>query len=127
MTESKYEIVAEKLFDFTAGVHCGVLVPEHVMRKLAKLQTAHLEAVKRVLMENKDELYPSMWTLHYPEGKQTTVRFADLSPWRSIEDSIKSAVVSAAPVHCPLVFKAKSMEEAAAMADAHHEATHVTI
>lgn len=127
MTDSKYEIAAEKLFDFTAGVNCGVLVPEHVMRKLAKLQAAHLEAVKRVLMESKDELYPSMWTLHHPEGKQTTVRFADMAPWRNIEESIKNAVIYSPPVHCPLVFKAKSMEEAEAMADAHYEATHVNI
>lgn len=126
MTDSKYEIVAEKLFDFTAGVQCGVLVPEHVMRKLAKLQAAHLEAVKRVLTENKDILYPSSWTLHYPNGKQTTVRYADTATWLNIEERIKCAVISKSPTHCPLVFKASSMEEAQAMADAHHVATHIT-
>lgn len=128
MSNSKYEVVPEKLFDFTAGVYCGVLMPEHVMRKLAKIQAAYLQDVKRLLTDNKNELYPSSWTLHYPEGKQTPVRFTTQETEHdSIESRIKNATIANKPVHYPLVFKASSMEEAEAMANAHYEATHTTV
>jgi len=125
MENSKYEIVPEKLFDFTAGVYCGVLMPEHVMKKLAKLQAAYLQDVKRLLTDHKDELYPSSWTLHYPEGKQTQVKFTSTeTECDSIESRINNATIASKPVHCPLVFNASSMEEAEAMANAHYESTH---
>ncbi|PHR58823.1 MAG: hypothetical protein COA47_10200 [Robiginitomaculum sp.] len=90
---------------------------ERVMRKLVKLQQKHLEDVKRTLMDEaeKGNVFPSMWTLHYPEGEQTPVRFIDTS--EDVKDRIKSATTSAQPVHIPLVFIADSMQEAEAMAD----------
>lgn len=112
-----YKTYPGSLYDYTAGVRCGVLVTEPVMRKLAKLQAKHLEEVKRVLTDECDRgnVFPSMWTLHYPQGQQTTVRFIDSD--RDLKSSIKNACHTAAPKHEPLVFIASSMAEAQAMAD----------
>lgn len=109
------------LYDYTAGVYCGVLVTEEVMRKLAKLQHQHLEAVKRLLHDNQSAVFPSMWTLHYPDGIQTRVHFIDTSA--SVEDRIKNAVTANQPTPRFPVFIAASMDEARALADARHEDT----
>jgi len=120
-----YEIISEKLFDFSAGAYCGVMMPEYVMKKLAKLQAAYLQSVQRLLTEHKSELYPSEWTLHYPEGKQTTVRLTQDKGSEVVERRIKLATVAGKPKHLPLVFKANSMEEAKKMADSHFEETQI--
>lgn len=117
---SKYELHNGTLYDYTAGVHCGVLVTEKVMRKLAALQSQHLEAVKRLLSDEADcdNVYPSMWTLHYPDGEQTTVRFIDTS--EDVKQRIKVATISCQPEACHTVFIASGMYEAERMADARH-------
>lgn len=112
-----YETYPGSLYDYTAGVYCGVLVKEHVMRKLASLQTKHLEEVKRLLTNEADlgNVFPSMWTLHYPGGEQTTVIF--ISKDDDVYQRIKNATTAAQPRHIPVVFIASSMEEAKKMAD----------
>lgn len=103
------------LYDYTAGCCCGVLVTERVMKKLAALQAEHLEAVKRLLTDNASEVFPSAWTLHYPEGKQTTVRYIDTEG--SVERSIRNAIVSRQPEACFPVFIANGQEQAKQLAD----------
>lgn len=119
---SDYEVHNGTLFDYTAGARCGVLMTESVMKRLAKMQAKHLEDVKRLLLDEADRgnVFPSMWTLHHPNGVQKTVRYIDTS--QDVKRSISNAVHSAAPKACPLVFIAGSMKEAEQMADAHHEA-----
>ena len=87
------------------------------MKKLAKLEALHLEKVKRLLHDEGDKgnVFPSMWTLHHPEGVQTTVDFIDES--RDLNESIRCAVNNSMPIHKPLVFIASSMKEAGIMAD----------
>jgi hypothetical protein len=106
------------LYDYAAGVSVGVLVTERVMRKLVALQAAHLEAVKRLLADSGDEVFPSMWTLHYPGGVQTHVTYIDSS--RSVEGAIRNASVGNQPRPRFPVFLAGSMDEARALADARH-------
>lgn len=105
------------LYDYTAGSYCGVLVTEGVMRKLAALQHKHLEEVKRLLMDEAErgKVFPSMWTLHHPDGVQTSVHFIDTS--EDLQRRIKSATSSNQPIVRPLVFVAGSMDEARQMAD----------
>lgn len=110
------DIYPGSLYDYTAGCYAGVLVTERVMRKLAKLQSEHLEAVKRVLHDNQDEVFPSMWTLHYPGGKQTVVQFIDMSA--AVSDRIRLATCTMGPRHVLLAFYASSMGEAREKADA---------
>ena len=112
-----YKTYPGSLYDFTAGVLCGVLVTEPVMRKLAKLQAKHLEEVKRLLIDEceRGNVFSSHWTLHYPQGKQTTVRFVDLDA--CVKDRIKNACHAATPKHEALVFVANGMNEAKVMAD----------
>lgn len=116
-----YNLVPEKLYDYNGGVRCGVFVPEHVMKKLAKLQAKHLESVKKLLIEYKDELYSSSWTLYRPDGKQTTVRYADTSV--SVEDRIKNAVYNYPPTYCPTVYISDSMDDAKRQAEERFEET----
>lgn len=110
------------LYDYTAGCYCGVLVTERVMRKLAALQQQHMEAVKRLLTDSDGEVFPSMWTLHYPSGKQTRVSFIDGT--KTVHDAIKHALRTDQPIARYPVFYADSMKEAEALADAHHAETH---
>lgn len=63
-------------------------------------------------------VFPSMWTLHHPDGKQTTVRYIDES--QKLTDAIKMAITVRQPEACHPVFVASSMGEAEAMADARH-------
>lgn len=111
------------LFDYTAGAYCGVLMKENVMRKLAALQQRHLEEVKHVLSDGADrgEVFASLWTLHYPDGVQTEVRYVDTST--NVYDAIKRGTIAAKPRPIPLCFIAGSMQEAAKMADARHYST----
>lgn len=116
-----YETFDGSLYHYTAGTYCGVLMKERVMKKLAALQAKHMEDVKRVLADGAEagEVFPYMWTLHHPEGNQTTVYFVDTSA--DVANNIKHAVASHAPQHMPLVFIAPSMDEAKRMADERHE------
>lgn len=107
-----------RLYDYTAGTNCGVLVTKEIMRKLAKLQTEHLRQVKMLLLEGAEEekVFPSMWTLHYPDGKQTRVKFIDTSA--DVLRRINMATHARQPIKEERVFIAASMEEAEGMADA---------
>lgn len=113
-----YKIHNGTLYDYTAGVQCGVLIKENVMRKLVRMQQEHLEKVKRLLADEADKgnVFPSMWTLHYPNGKQTTVNYIDTSA--DIKSRIEGATTSDQPRPRNLVFISSSMKEAERMADA---------
>ena len=108
------------LFDYTAGVYCGVLVTEPVMKRLAKLQAKHLEDVKRLLFDSakRGDVFPKSWTLHYPKGDQTHVEFIDTS--YTVEERLRYATIANPPRAHQLVFVAGSMQEAKEMADAHY-------
>lgn len=112
-----YKIYPGTLYNYTAGALCGVLMPEPVMRKLAKLQAKHLEDVKRLLTDENERgnVFPSMWTLHYPNNEQTVVNYISTSDF--VEERIKTAVVSSPPEACFPVFIAGSMAEAEDMAN----------
>ena len=64
------KIHSGSLYDISCGHRCGVLVKESTMKKITKLQATYLEDVKRVLSSEaeKGNVFPSMWTLHYPDG-----------------------------------------------------------
>lgn len=113
-----YKIHNGTLYDYTAGSYCGVLVKENVMRKLVRLQQEHLEKVKRLLSDEADKgnVFPSMWTLHYPDEKQETVNFIDTKA--DVKLRIENATTSNQPRSHELVFIAGSMKEAKQMADA---------
>ncbi len=124
---SKYKTHPGTLYDYSAGVYCGVLVTEKVMRKLAGLQAKHLEDVKRLLCDEADRgnVHPSMWTLHYPDGEQTDVKYIDTSA--DLSGRIKNATIANPPIARQVVFVAGSMDEAKKMADARHAALKVEV
>lgn len=119
-TNGAFKVHPGTLYNYTAGVNCGVLVTERVMRKLVALQAEHLEAVKRLLYDCSGDVFPSMWTLHHPEGRQTVVNFIDTR--LTVEERIRTALTSHQPEPCFPVFIAGSMREAEQMADARHAA-----
>lgn len=116
MTE--YKIHDQDLYDYSAGVYCGVLITKSVMQKLAKLQAEHLEKVRRVLLDEADSgnVYASSWTLHYPGGKQTEVRYINTS--EDVKRRLRTATTACQPKLCALVFYAGSMDDAKSQADA---------
>lgn len=80
--------MAGNWFKVDNGAYCGVVMPEHVMKKLAKLYAKHNDEVKDLLTQHKDEIYPYEWTLAYPNGEQKTVEFNSAS--RSVEERIEN-------------------------------------
>jgi len=118
---SEVKIHNGSLYSYSAGLKCGVLVREKTMRKLVKIQNDHMQKVKALLTNEADKgrVFPSMWTLHYPEGKQTAVHFIDTE--EDLKRAIDNSVYSARPIHRDLVFIASSMDEAKKMADAYSE------
>ena len=59
--------INEHLYDYSAGIYNGVLVPEKVMKKLVKLNTKYKEEIKKLLKANENIIYPSHWTMAYTE------------------------------------------------------------
>ena len=78
--------MAGNWFKVDNGAYCGIVMPEHVMKKLAKLYAKHNDEVKDLLTQNKDEIYPYEWTLAYPNGEQKVVAFN--SAYESVEGRI---------------------------------------
>lgn len=74
-------------FNVNNGAYCGIVMPEHVMKKLAKLYVKHNDEVKDLLIQHKDEIYPYEWTLAYPNGEQKVVAFN--SAYESVEERIE--------------------------------------
>ena len=74
-------------FNVNNGAYCGIVMPEHVMKKLAKLYAKHNDEVKDLLTQHKDEIYPYEWTLAYPNREQKTVVFN--SAYSSVEERIE--------------------------------------
>lgn len=64
MTDIRSEKRLDKrMFDYSAGGYCGVVMPEHVMKRLAKLNHKYSSEVRKILHAHKDELYVSDWAL----------------------------------------------------------------
>lgn len=74
-------------FKVNNGNYCGVVMPEHIMKKLAKLYAKHNDEVKDLLTQFKDEIYAHEWALAYPNGKQEVVTFN--SEFYSVEERIE--------------------------------------
>lgn len=74
-------------FNVNNGTYCGIVMPEHVMKKLAKLYAKHNDEVKDLLTQYKDEIYSYEWTLAYPNGEQKIVAFN--SAYESVEERIE--------------------------------------
>ena len=118
-----YKLHNGSLYKFSLGVYVGVLVKESTMKKMAKEFAKYRERISLILHDEADKgnVFPHMWTLHYPDNKQTTVNFISTSD--DTEQRIEGALTvgDSGITHCPLVFIAGSMDEAKEMADAHHK------
>jgi len=84
----------KNMYDFTAGCYCGVVMPEHVMKKIMKLNYQYQNEIIKVLDTYKDELFESDWTLANEMDqdkikKQVTITFA-LKNNYDIDSRIKS-------------------------------------
>ena len=45
------------------GIYCGLLMPTKVMRKVMKVQSEATRAIRKILYDYIDEIYPTDWTL----------------------------------------------------------------
>lgn len=104
----KHTPIPERLYKFNPAGYCGVFMPEKVMKKLVKMTDKFEREVRLVLSENKDSLYEYGWSLAYPNGKQTTVLFADKG---DVDSRIKLFCVDQ-PEYCPIVYAGTGHDEA---------------
>lgn len=71
----------KKMYDFTAGCYSGVIMPKEIMKKILKLNYKYESELKKILNDNKKELFVSDWTLaNQMDGekikKQVTIKYA---------------------------------------------------
>ena len=121
--EMQYNKVIERLYDFSAGMCCGVLMPEHVMKKLTKLNAKYSEEIRRVLTDSKDELYVSDWTLANKKSgekieKQLTIKYVIKGEQK--EDIVRriSLFTAPKPIYVPDVYIVETHNEASEIAKA---------
>lgn len=79
----------DKWFDFPAGCCCGLVVKEETAKKLMKILYRQTQEIKEFLHQHKEDLAPSNWTLVYPGGKQTVIKYSRADPFDTIDDRIK--------------------------------------
>jgi hypothetical protein len=53
----------ERLYSFNFEGACGIILPEKIMKKIAKHLAKYTDEVKKILYENKDDLHEYNWTL----------------------------------------------------------------
>lgn len=114
--------VNERLYDFAAGCYCGVLMPEKVMKKIAKLNAKFSNEIRKILQDHEEIIHPSNWTLaNEMDGDniktQVSIRyFLDDSE----EDSLKRRIAlfqPPKPEYYKDVFRVKNREEAKQIAE----------
>lgn len=61
--DSNGYLTGQPMYKFNNGYWMGVLMTENVMRKIVKLNAKYMQDIRQVLINNKDELLVSDWTL----------------------------------------------------------------
>jgi hypothetical protein len=79
----------DKWFDFPAGCYCGLVVKEATAKKLMKILYRQTQEIKEFLHQHKEDLATSNWTLVYPDGKQTIIKFTCTDTYDSVDNRIK--------------------------------------
>lgn len=119
------KLIPKRLYEYNAGSYCGVFMPEHVMKKLAKLQCKYAHEVKKLLEENKADLHPAHWTCYGTtkvDGKQTIIKFVIKDRDSEVDRRI-SLFKPTEPEYCPEVYLVDDYEEAVAICkEIHNEA-----
>lgn len=85
----------QRLYKFNPSGYCGFLLPEKTMKKLLKITIEHEEEVRKILTEDKDDLYLYGWGLAYPNGKQTSFTIA-YPEWFRDEKQVRIDLFTAA-------------------------------
>ena len=65
----------EQFYDMPMGVYCGVLLRGKMAKKLAKLLYKQNQEIKELLASDLSQIEASNWTLAYPNGEQTVIKF----------------------------------------------------
>ena len=115
-------LIDKRLYDFSAGIYCGVFIPEKVMKKIAKLNAKYVNEVRKVLDDNKNELYPQEWTLaNRMDGadikKQVIVRYTLTSSTQKDVEKRIALFKAPLPHYEPEVFMVDSHKEAQEIAE----------
>ena len=112
--------INERLYNFSAGSYSGVLMTEKVFKKLAKINAKYSDEVRKVLSENKSQLYNSDWTLanHVVDGeikKQISIYYVDEN-CRDVDHRI-GLFKAPEPSYIPIVYQVSNRAEATAIAE----------
>ena len=85
LKESKKAI--KTYFDISAGTYSGLLLEKRLAERMVKLLYKQQQEIKELLAANIDETEVSDWTLAYPHGIQTTVKF--FNPEKTTKDKMR--------------------------------------
>lgn len=113
--------ISNKLFDYPAGNLCGVLIDEKTMKRLAKLTYKYEQDVRKILTEEKDNLYSSHWTLaNEMDGekikRQVTITYVDDKSRLDVQRRI-DLFKAPQPIYKDEVFVCTSHKEATKVAE----------
>jgi hypothetical protein len=78
----------KKMFLVDFGCYSGVLMDEIAMKKVSKLYYRQNEELKQLLLDLKEHIVTSNWTLAYPNGKQEAVYYSKADYKDDIESRI---------------------------------------
>lgn len=103
----------EKFYDVNMGSYCGLLIREDKAKKLSKLIYKQNQEIKELLASDMSDIEVSDWTLAYPEGEQTIVRYYTPSSNEEKMDRINLINKGRIMNYCKNgVFLAESMHDA---------------
>lgn len=119
-------VVIDRLYNFTTGYFCGVLLKESAMKRLAKLEAKFRLEAKRILLEEADNgnVFSSNWGLVYPEGKQTVYHYISKNHDVRSSDDVRSRIdisLFSKIEYKPLVFAANDYSNAKVVAEKYFE------
>jgi hypothetical protein len=115
----------KNMYNYSAGGYCGVFMPQHVMKKIAKLAAQYSVDVRKVLNEHKDELLAAEWTLANQRDdngkikKQVTIHYARENAGGLYGDNVENRISlfkPAQPEHLSELYIVDSYEQAQAIA-----------
>lgn len=112
----------KKMYDLSAGMYCGLLMEEDVMKQVLKAQYKYINEIKKIFNSNKEKLRPSYWTLANKKDKegnitkQVTVKFFTPDYIQEIEHRINLFQVEQ-PKYIKELYMVKDYEEAERIAE----------
>lgn len=89
MSKREKLLHSDRLYKCEPSPYCGLLVKDHVMRKLQKITAKFETEIRHIFNENIDDIELYGWGLASKNGKQMLVSFAEPAKKGEKEERIK--------------------------------------